>query len=199
MPHPWRTKLDQLLHRPLFGTKVISPDVAVDPSRFPEAEFPVRCTQCDYLLRGLPDGKCPECGREFNRGNLLVRQYVLEHGQRTSRSSSTGRWAKGLAIGGFLLLAIIYASGALLLLTAPVPAPGTSSPAWDWVGRWGPVVIRVVYLGPAMMLAGAVLYLGQLYRNRAKRRRIIASLDQQARDHGAGSSSTGSEPDGCAT
>lgn len=49
---------------------------SVDPARFPEDEFPVVCLNCGYSLRALPDGKCPECGRPFERGVLLVDMYV---------------------------------------------------------------------------------------------------------------------------
>jgi len=29
-------------------------------------EHDYRCLDCDYPLRGLPSGSCPECGRDFN-------------------------------------------------------------------------------------------------------------------------------------
>lgn len=84
----WK-KFKTVLGRPLFGTRVIPPGARVDPALFAEDEFPVHCPKCDYLLRGLPDGRCPECGTEFERGRLLVEQYVtrpLEWHRRTSRS-----------------------------------------------------------------------------------------------------------------
>src|SRR5947209_768581 len=28
--------------------------------------YPARCIDCGYVLIGLPAGKCPECGREFD-------------------------------------------------------------------------------------------------------------------------------------
>lgn len=72
-----------LLRRPLFGTIVIPKDARVDPAQFPEDQFPVHCVKCGYWLRGLPDGRCPECGEPFERGRLLVRQYV--HGRIARR------------------------------------------------------------------------------------------------------------------
>ena len=49
-------------------------DARADISRLPENQFPIWCPKCDYLLRGLPDGRCPECGTEFERARLLVQQ-----------------------------------------------------------------------------------------------------------------------------
>ena len=35
-----------------------------------EAELRLHCPRCGYNLRGLPDGKCPECGTPFERDTL---------------------------------------------------------------------------------------------------------------------------------
>lgn len=35
-------------------------DARVDPSPFPDEEFPVYCSSFDYLLRGLTNNRCPE-------------------------------------------------------------------------------------------------------------------------------------------
>lgn len=61
---------------------LIPADTRVDPELFPENEFPVVCPKCDYLLRGLPGNTCPECGSSFDRGRLLVEQYVIKHGRQ---------------------------------------------------------------------------------------------------------------------
>jgi hypothetical protein len=70
----------EFLNQPLFGTKVIPRNARVDASLFSEEEFPVYCPKCKYQLRGLPDSRCPECGEPFERGRLLVLQYV--HGPK---------------------------------------------------------------------------------------------------------------------
>lgn len=57
----------------------------VDPACFPDDEYPVYCLQCGYALRGLPDGRCPECGHEFVRGHLLVEQYARFRRPKTDR------------------------------------------------------------------------------------------------------------------
>src|SRR5687767_12953353 len=41
------------------------------------------CLQCGYNLHGIPDGRCPECGREFQSEQL--------RGELIRMSFSTGR------------------------------------------------------------------------------------------------------------
>ncbi len=77
----------RLLNKPMFGTRVIPTDARIDPECFPEDEFPVYCTGCDYELRGLPEPRCPECGQGFDRGTLLVEPYV--------RTRGLARWKQG--------------------------------------------------------------------------------------------------------
>ena len=99
------------LNKPLFGTKVIPPDARVDPARFPEDEFPLYCPKCDYLLRGLAEDRCPECGKSFDRGRLLVVNYVQDPFRRTWRHTRIGRALLWGAAGGFILTflpAVIY-------------------------------------------------------------------------------------------
>jgi len=92
----WMGRL--LKHRIGYGV-VIPPETRVDAGAFSEDEFPVFCTQCEYLLRGLPDGRCPECGKAFDRGRLLVEQYAIEGGARPWKR--TRWWAWRLCITGF--------------------------------------------------------------------------------------------------
>jgi hypothetical protein len=33
---------------------------------FPPTIHPPRCSRCQYVLTGLPEPRCPECGQEFD-------------------------------------------------------------------------------------------------------------------------------------
>jgi hypothetical protein len=91
-----------LLNRPLLGTQVVPRAGRVDPARFPHEEFPTYCPACLYLLRGLPDqGRCPECGKPFDRGDLLVQQYVWN--RRVWRLSRVGRWTVRISVAALML------------------------------------------------------------------------------------------------
>lgn len=72
--------------RRLFGQRRFGCHVprgtCADISLLPEDRFPVVCTHCGYLLRGLTGSACPECGEDFDRAELLVSQYVMERGWR---------------------------------------------------------------------------------------------------------------------
>jgi hypothetical protein len=38
----------------------------VDPQFDPEVRFHPQCKECGYLLIGLPEARCPECGQLFD-------------------------------------------------------------------------------------------------------------------------------------
>lgn len=123
--------LAHLLQRPLLGTRVVPRDSQLDLDLLPEDEFPIFCETCGYLLRGLPDGRCPECGNSFERSHLLLRQYVHEWFDVLLRTTLTGRvilwstWA-GLALVVLNLLgmlAVAFGGGLLFRFPASV---GTS-------------------------------------------------------------------------
>ena len=96
----------------------------VNPDLFPEEEYPTWCLKCEYLLRGLKEDRCPECGQEFDRGHLLVKEYVVEWHKWLLRPSRAGRLFRyvvlPVSLGGFLL------AGNLLLFT---PARWSLNPA----------------------------------------------------------------------
>lgn len=112
MPLDFRTLSRQIWA--LLAQRITTPEVRrcgarVDPSAFSDDEFPVWCPECDYLLRGLLSNRCPECGHGFDRGRLLVSQYVLDF-DKTLRKRLTwwqrhGSWIYAIAIlgGGGLL------------------------------------------------------------------------------------------------
>lgn len=86
-----------------FGTTV-PPETRVDPDRFPEEEFPVVCPKCGYQLRGLASGRCPECGTAFERGRLLVQEYVIKSGRPLfPKSRRVAKWCLVLGIGWYVV------------------------------------------------------------------------------------------------
>jgi hypothetical protein len=182
MTHSGRTWLDRLaarLARPLFGTRVIPADARVDPSLFPQEEFPIYCRNCDYLLRGLPDGPCPECGTPFERGRALVVTYVDDPLWRTWRYTRAGRLFVRLAIGSLLVGAasysgvLLYALWADLLSRRKVPVP----PAVVNAPYVMHAIMYVVQLLVLLSLVGCGLAVYANYRSlAARRRRIIDAI-----------------------
>lgn len=78
-----QSRLRRLMFYSFLDQCTLPPDASVDPGKFSEVEFPIFCPNCNYRLQGLSENRCPECGREFDRGRLLVQQYVVERGKRT--------------------------------------------------------------------------------------------------------------------
>jgi hypothetical protein len=157
----------------------------VDPGRLAEAEFPVICPQCAYLLRGLPDGSCPECGRPFERGRLLVQQYVHEFGSRAWARSVSGRIAAACrgTMAVCVLLTCLTAVGSLALhLRASRLAPA------GWLGNL--VWVRAIFYSYCVFvsLAGLAatawlaLWIRHMVRFRKKRFAVIDALEASADD-----------------
>lgn len=93
----------------------IPPDTKVDPSEFPEAEYPVKCLKCGYALFGLLDGQCPECGQDFSRGHLLVETYVRGRITKNDLRNRAHRWLFAM----FVTSQIVALGFALFLHVAP--------------------------------------------------------------------------------
>lgn len=96
----------------------------VDPAAFEEDEYPVHCLNCGYALRGLPDGLCPECGKEFSRSLLLVEIYARG---RRPKHDGWRRLVKVGFIASIVASAVVPATcviGLLLLRIAPDTARG---------------------------------------------------------------------------
>jgi hypothetical protein len=67
--------------------------IATEPSRTPDWSAigeTIRCPLCGYDLRGLPQPRCPECGRTFEWADLLDpasrrHPYLFEQHHRAAR------------------------------------------------------------------------------------------------------------------
>lgn len=178
----WQTFVEWL-RRPILGTAVVPPDARVDPAAFPEEDFPVYCPRCEYLLRGLPDGRCPECGLEFERGRLLVTEYALECEESCWRRNRASRVLMWLAIGG-LIVVLVGPTGSYVLAHwlqrraagAAVRAPGVAPTAWSRIETF----LMLVRAGQVLVLGLLVasLWVGSrhYYRFSDKRRRVLDAI-----------------------
>jgi hypothetical protein len=93
-----------------------TPNARVHPALFPEADYPVFCMRCGYDLRGLSEQRCPECGEQFERGQLLVEQYVR---CRRPHSDLRYRLARRIGrLGWVLIIGAITAHLSLAILLA---------------------------------------------------------------------------------
>lgn len=157
-----------LRHRVAYG-QVIPPDARVSPEEFPEDEFPVYCPGCDYLLRGLQGHYCPECGREFERGRLLVEQYVIEQGKRCCGWTSRFAWWTGLAgVVGLLAFGggIIQAAWGRSLVSG-VPFYTVMS-----------TLMLVGILAAGFLLVSIALSLRLAFASKAKGKRVFSAIDK---------------------
>jgi len=72
-----------------------------------------RCLRCGYLLRELPENRCPECGRSFDPSDFNTFRYI-------GQSFSVRRWARFPS--GFEVLAILIPT-LLFVWTRSGPRP----------------------------------------------------------------------------
>ncbi|MBU0641471.1 MAG: hypothetical protein KKB50_21635 [Planctomycetes bacterium] len=170
------------LNHPLFGTKVIPKGAEVDPARFPEDEFPVYCPKCSYTLHGLPDDRCPECGEPFQRGALLVRQYIHDIWPRPNRWGTAERvcW---IAMWTSLGIMAIVLGASYMVSKDRWPAavcPRLVSFVLGDLGSWAMWVLRNVgWVAGGVLL---VLTIVRTVRSAEKRRAIIAAIRQAESD-----------------
>ena len=135
----------------LFG--IIPRGTQVDPALFPEDEYPVRCLNCGYDLRTLPDGRCPECGETFARGHLLVELYARERLPRGDRNRRIAWWLwawwviVSLASNGGYILAWRLAPGTFAKVIAQLAWVGHH---WVWTIAIS-VAISAVAMGPPFL------------------------------------------------
>ena len=168
------TVLWSVLNKPLFGTRVIPRDAAVDPKHFSEDEYPVHCPKCGYLLRGLPDGRCPECGTPFERGRLLVQQYVREWKGASLKDSRAGKWCSW-ASTACIALPVLSCLG-FVCIAYLVDWESPNPPSWitpDWVFRVVCVLFAIFVVGFVLQVAALTIAFMTLPRGARRRRRAV--------------------------
>lgn len=178
-------KVSRLLYRPLFGTFVVPKDARVDPTLLSEQDFPVYCPKCDYLLRGLDDGPCPECGRPFERGALLVRQYVF--GRQLWRRTLLGRVGRWCGVAGLSCM-LTFALGTFMpvvlqkLGLVDLEAVSTKISV-TWTMRLVLAGLLVLALGYGLLMTSILCSSIDARRSqyRRKRRAVIAALRAAAK------------------
>ena len=152
----------------------IPKDASVDPARFDEDEFPVVCPKCGYALRGLADGACPECGVAFERGRLLVQQYVRQTGRPSyGRAGKLASACILIASTTFLVFLFLFSSFLFARWRASDPR------RLQLISTYLRYQIPVISLGSS----AAVLFFSALCvkarcasRNAEKRQRILDAL-----------------------
>jgi len=180
----WLVCVWKFLNRPMFGTKIIPPHAWVNPGSFSEEEFPLYCVQCDYLLRGLSGTRCPECGHHFDRGRLLVEQYVTEPLRRDWDNQRIGRWAVRFAAAGLGVLGLWCAGNyAFYRFGLKLPLfqhnPNNPKAAQLWIDRLEILSAMVWYVQVLIlvMLLICTLFAWKVYRrNILKRHRVIEAI-----------------------
>ncbi|GMU82153.1 MAG: hypothetical protein AMXMBFR47_20240 [Planctomycetota bacterium] len=164
------------------GPLDIPPGTAVDPALFPEDEFPVECLGCGYALRGLPDGRCPECGNGFVRGELLVDTYYHCRTPLSKRAARRHVFFTRAALG-FRLLFIASILGALF---ASARSPGLANVRPNGAAHavWIQLVfglLLVSILGQAIMTRRINAGLPPKAKRDAVRAALISGIQTQIR------------------
>jgi hypothetical protein len=176
MWHDRMNKLRRILGFRMAYGDVIPPEARVDPAQFPEEKYPLSCPKCDYLLRGLPQDRCPECGSEYERGRLLVQQYVIEGGKRITQRSR--RFANRALIIGFLFF---FAPMALITLLASLMLymSVNTSPVIDWLMSSKMRFLAPISAGLILMLVSALLNLRTAAKTHKKCKSVFEGLDRE--------------------
>ncbi len=172
-------RLARWLNRPLFGPRVIPARARANPELLPEEEFPVHCPGCGYLLRGLPGAICPECGTPFDRGRLLVEQYV-----HFSPSRAQHRIGGILFVLACLLVLAPYLIIELYLggygqMIRPVASGNPGAAVLTALQRAGTIMAIMVWaqmLGVGLVIGWEGWMVWVRLRRARARRRVIESL-----------------------
>lgn len=164
----------KLLPPRLIDGQVVPPDARVDPAGLPEDQFPVYCAKCRYLLRGLTSDRCPECGTPFDRGRLLVEQYVFSPERwQWSRSWKYAKWAMVIGyapMAGFLIFAC-----SMQFLVDPSTQPTISFDTMITIGR---VMMVSMMAGVACSVVCVALLVRLAVVTKKKRLLVFKAIDK---------------------
>lgn len=170
------TYCQRLLRRAAARKLVIPSDTRVDPAMFPEDEFPVFCSKCDYLLHGLPDNRCPECGNEFDRGRLLVQQYVGEYGKRSHPTMN--QWISRTWLTGTVIMALGFIPLAVMQFLDQQTGGIAQAPGFGSLLRSCVLATISTWLvGVVPLTATFVLSVRLAVMSRHKRRQVLSAID----------------------
>ncbi len=179
MSAQWTSTLRRAFQlRTAYG-RVVPPEARVNPTRFSEVEFPIVCPQCDYLLRGLTTPRCPECGRDFDRGRLLVEQYLIEGGLRTrGKGNKFAKWCRYITV--IIIFGVFGAGLSLSLLSLLLPSLSPAS--WPVTVVEGPVAVFFMLITLCLLVTVPVSVADVLHRilfrakNRKRARCVLRAI-----------------------
>ena len=130
----------------------------------------------------MPDNRCPECGKAFDRGRLLVDQYVRERDHRLWRRGGLGRWAAFLSAIVLVVVALYVVTTHVAWWVSPI-TQRIVSPTGRQVDRW----VGLLQSAHEFMWWGQLVFLFALLfwvavfvraarRNARKRQRVIEAI-----------------------
>jgi hypothetical protein len=115
---------------------------------FPESRLPPRCLDCNYVLLGLPEPRCPECGRQFDPDDFGSYTY----------KPPLVRWRFWLP--PLVMVAIVFAILVILFHTSGVGVAATIAAPFTLGGLIGysvrgatkPLMITIAILAGLMVM-----------------------------------------------
>lgn len=174
----------RLLRKPLFGTRIIPADARLRLEVLPEEEFPIFCDRCGYLLRGLPENRCPECGTPFDPHRLLLNSYVHGWFDALVRTTRVGRVVLWSCLGGLTLVLLNAAGlafvglGGYWIVNQP-RSPGTTAMLTKGTAVLVAVEEAVWIVEGVLLLCALVGFgwaLGEVARRLRRRRHVIDAI-----------------------
>lgn len=127
--------------------------------------MPKRCLNCGYIVDGLSDNRCPECGRAFDPDNPKTYWRTRRSGIKQLVSSLLGCYLLAMAMGAVVMswfavrwtMAGVLVTVLLIIATTAwsgaALAQGQSKPVIGVSIGWGVLAARVI---DTLVLLGAL-------------------------------------------